>query len=237
MVLNKNELKLGITSFFVLATFLGLIRVLSTYRGSNFFPLEVVGIVVLLCLTLAGYVNYNTNLGERLFMVMYVLALVNFVAVWYFKGAFHIVLVLVTIVGFVFTIPMDLFAARRIREELPTKVETYYDNRDEPRSEIFNENVKRLNSTEPFESFVFETNDKKKVAPRKSTATKSSSPTLSAKAGAVHSPGKYIASKYGNTYHEPKCEWAKKINKAHQVWFAVKENAWEKGYKAHSCVQ
>jgi len=229
MVLNKNELKLGITSVFVLATFLGLIRVLSTYQGSNFFPLEVVGIVVLLCLTLAGYVNYNTNLGERLFMVMYILALVNFLAVWYFKGAFHIVLVLVTVLGFVFTIPMDLFAARRERVESPTKVETYYDTRDEPRSEIFNENVKRLNSTEPFESFVFETNDKKKVA-RKSTVSGAT------KATAVHSPGKYIASKYGNTYHEPKCEWAKKINKTHQVWFAVKENAWEKGYKAHSCV-
>ena len=230
MVLNKNELKLGITSVFVLATFLGLIRVLSTYRGSNFFPLEVIGIIVLLCLTLAGYVNYNTNLGERLFMVMYILALVNFLAVWYFKGAFHIVLVLVTVLGFVFTIPMDLFASRRIREESPTKVETYYDPKDEPRSEIFNENVKRLNSTEPFESFVFETNEKKKAAARKGTVSGAT------KATAVHSPGKYIASKYGNTYHEPKCEWARKINKTHQVWFAVKENAWEKGYKAHSCV-
>ncbi len=235
MVLNKNELKLGITSFFVLATFLGLIRVLSTYQGSNFFPLEVAVIVSLLCLTLAGYMNYNTYWGERLFMVMYILALVNFVAVWYFKGAFHIVLVFITLVGFVFTIPMDLFTVRRVRVESPTKVETYYDNRDEPRSEIFAENVKRLNSTEPFGSFVFETKEDKKTA-RKSTVTKQASPTLSAKVGAVHSPGKYIASKYGNTYHEPKCEWAKKINKTHQVWFAVKENAWEKGYKAHSCV-
>ncbi len=226
MVLNKNELKLGITSFFVLATFLGLIRVLSTYRGSNFFPLEVVGIVILLCFTLAAYVKYDSVWGERLFMLVYVLALGDFLAVWYFKGAFHIVLVLVTILGFVFTIPTGLFASRRERAESPAKVETYYDNRDEPRSEIFQENVKRLNSTEPFENFVFETNDKKKAARKGANV----------KAAAVHSPGKYIASKYGNTYHEPKCEWAKKINKTHQVWFAVKENAWEKGYKAHECV-
>ncbi len=229
MVLSKNELKLGITSFFVLALFLGLIRVLSTYQGSNFFPLEVIGIVVLLGLTLAGYVHYNTEWGERLFMLVYVFALGNFVLVWYFKGAFHIVLVLVTIVGFVFTLPVDLFTARRLRmESSPTRVETYYDkDKDEPRSEIFEENVKRLNSTEPFESFVFETKEGKKTAARKGVA---------AKVGAVHSPGKYIASKYGNTYHEPKCEWAKKINKTHQVWFAAKENAWEKGYKAHECV-
>lgn len=50
-------------------------------------------------------------------------------------------------------------------------------------------------------------------------------------------PGKYIASKSGNVYHEPKCDWAKKIRKARQVWFNTKEEAWEKGFKAHGCVQ
>jgi hypothetical protein len=235
MVLNKNELKLGITSFFVLATFLGLIRVLSTYQGSKFFPLEVVVIVSLLCLTSAAYVKYDGALGERLFMLIYILALVNFLAVWYFKGAFHIVLVLVTVVGFVFTIPMDMFVARGGKRELSNRVETYYDSdngnsKDEPRSEIFQENVKRLNSTEPFESFVFQTND------LKTNDTKKVVRKVTTKVKAAHSPGKYIASKYGNTYHEPKCEWANKINKTHQVWFAEKENAWEKGYKAHSCV-
>ena len=51
------------------------------------------------------------------------------------------------------------------------------------------------------------------------------------------SPGKYLASKMGNTYHEPKCEWAKKIAKERRVWFVSKEEAWEKKYKAHGCVR
>tara|TARA_Y100000310_G_scaffold339993_1_gene434389 strand:+ start:1110 stop:1712 length:603 start_codon:yes stop_codon:yes gene_type:complete len=54
---------------------------------------------------------------------------------------------------------------------------------------------------------------------------------------AKHSPGKYVASKSSNVYHEPKCEWAGKIKKPRQVWFAAKEDAWEQGYKAHSCVE
>lgn len=52
-----------------------------------------------------------------------------------------------------------------------------------------------------------------------------------------YSPGKFVASKAGNTYHEPKCEWAKKIHKERRVWFAAKEEAWKKGYKAHGCVE
>lgn len=56
------------------------------------------------------------------------------------------------------------------------------------------------------------------------------------KKAATFSPGKYVASSKGNVYHEPKCEWAKKI-KAKQVWFSEKKDAEEKQYKAHGCVQ
>ena len=56
------------------------------------------------------------------------------------------------------------------------------------------------------------------------------------KASAQFSPGKYIASKRGNTFHEPKCEWAGKIAPEHRMWFTGKDEAWEKGYKSHSCI-
>jgi hypothetical protein len=52
-----------------------------------------------------------------------------------------------------------------------------------------------------------------------------------------HSPGRLIASKTSNVYHAPKCEWAKRISKAKRVWFEDKAEAWEKGYKAHSCME
>lgn len=47
------------------------------------------------------------------------------------------------------------------------------------------------------------------------------------------SPGKYVGSKFGATYHEPKSEWAKKIKPVNQVWFQSKEEAEKKGYQAH----
>jgi hypothetical protein len=52
----------------------------------------------------------------------------------------------------------------------------------------------------------------------------------------AHNPGKYVASKRGRYYHEPKSEWAKKISKENRVWFNSKEEAWEQGFKAHADV-
>ena len=54
---------------------------------------------------------------------------------------------------------------------------------------------------------------------------------------AVHSPGKYIASTGGSVYHEPKCDWAKRIVKKRMVWFNDKRSANRKGYRGHSCVK
>jgi len=51
-----------------------------------------------------------------------------------------------------------------------------------------------------------------------------------------YSPGKYVASKRGKVYHEPKCEWAKKISEGSRVWFKDKKEAKKEGYDAHSCV-
>ena len=57
------------------------------------------------------------------------------------------------------------------------------------------------------------------------------------KTAAKHSPGKLVASKNSNIYHLPKCEWAKKIKRHRRLWFKSKEEAWEKGYRAHNCVE
>ncbi len=49
-------------------------------------------------------------------------------------------------------------------------------------------------------------------------------------------PGKFVASKTGTSYHAPKCDWAKKIKKANQVWFNDEAEA-KKDYKPHSCLK
>lgn len=48
-------------------------------------------------------------------------------------------------------------------------------------------------------------------------------------------PGKFVASQNSTYYHQPKCDWAKKINRKRRVWFYSKEEAEEKGYKLHNC--
>lgn len=50
------------------------------------------------------------------------------------------------------------------------------------------------------------------------------------------SPGKFVASKYGKSYHVPKCIWAKKIKEKSQVWLNSESDAKKKGYKAHNCI-
>lgn len=48
-------------------------------------------------------------------------------------------------------------------------------------------------------------------------------------------PGKFVASQNSTYYHQPRCDWAKKINRKRRVWFYSKEEAEEKGYKLHNC--
>ncbi len=50
-------------------------------------------------------------------------------------------------------------------------------------------------------------------------------------------PGKFLASKTGKKYHEPKCEFAKKIPDKKQVWFDEKKAATKKGYKPCKCIK
>lgn len=57
------------------------------------------------------------------------------------------------------------------------------------------------------------------------------------KSEAKFAPGKYVASKSSNVYHEPKCDWAKKIKKDRRLWFSDKKEAQKKGYRKHSCVK
>jgi len=71
-----------------------------------------------------------------------------------------------------------------------------------------------------------------KVEPKAPLESKKAAPVK-----ATFSPGKYVASKRSNVYHEPKCEWAKKIQKDRQLWFADRKEALNKGYKKHDCVK
>ncbi len=71
----------------------------------------------------------------------------------------------------------------------------------------------------------------------KSTGLKNADVVKAVKVETEYTPGKYVASLRSNQYHEPRCDWAKKIKRERQVWFKEKQDAWERGYRAHACVQ
>lgn len=85
------------------------------------------------------------------------------------------------------------------------------------------EKIKKKEPQEELHSMVFE-------EPKKENPVKSAAATL-------YSPGKYVASRSSNVYHEPKCDWAKKIQKSRRVWFEDKKEAIEKGFRMHECVE
>ncbi|MEK6853668.1 MAG: hypothetical protein AABX64_03210 [Nanoarchaeota archaeon] len=76
--------------------------------------------------------------------------------------------------------------------------------------------------------------DELKNEPVRESAPK---PSEESKPKVKFTPGKYVASKRSNVYHEPKCEWARKIQKVRRVWFVSREEALNKGYKKHDCVK
>lgn len=74
-----------------------------------------------------------------------------------------------------------------------------------------------------------------KVEPVKAQA--SSSAAKSASVSSSVTPGRFVASKFGTTFHTAKCDWAKKVKKRNQVWFKTKDEARRAKLKPHSCIK
>jgi len=50
-------------------------------------------------------------------------------------------------------------------------------------------------------------------------------------------PGNFVASKKGSTYHFPKCDVVKNILEENKVWFNSEQEARRSGYKKHNCLK
>lgn len=213
MAEEKSSGKLIFYGILLVLLFFGLIRIFINGSG-KFIRLELVGFVFLLVLSLIGFVGYAHVWGERVLFFVFLFYLVNLVLIWYFLGSLYLVLLFMALLGFVLSVPKK-FSCCVVEKSV-----------EEPHSEIFDvpkvEIVKE--EKEPVKKV------EKKAVKKKTSAKKPAKKTK-------YSPGKYVASKRSNIYHAPKCEWAKKIHRSRRVWFKSKEEAWEKGYKKHSCVE
>ena len=61
-------------------------------------------------------------------------------------------------------------------------------------------------------------------------------PKMGSKIEKTFVPGKFVASKKANKFHVAKCDWAKRISKANQIWFNSGEEAKSQGFEADKCV-
>lgn len=190
---SKSVAKLLLQAFLLVVLFFGLTRVVVTSQGL-FASLELGGLFFLLLLSVVGFAHYKTW-GDRAVFLVFLLYVCNLVLVWYFYESLFVVLLLVSLFGFLVSLPEK----RGLRSSPPQK------------------------------------NEPAAVPNPMRDAPKSAEETPKSKA--TFSPGKYVASKRSNVYHEPKCDWAKKIQKDRRLWFSSREEALDKGYKKHDCVQ
>ena len=145
--------------------------------------------------------------GKNMLFVIYSLFIIDILVLWLPTNSLYFTLLLVSLLGLLISVPRR---GRKVCE----------DRTCEP-----------MASTPPPQKIV-----EGKVVP-KAAETKVEAKETVAPAKATFTPGKYVASKRSNVYHEPRCEWAKKIQKARRVWFVSREEALNKGYKKHDCVK
>ncbi|MEK6905875.1 MAG: hypothetical protein AABX24_05735 [Nanoarchaeota archaeon] len=207
---NKSVGKLFFQAFLLLILLFGLVDLIVT-KSSKFAVLELVVLAFLLLLSVIGLTSYK-NSGNKVLFFVFMLYTVNVLVLWYFNHSLYLVLLVASLVGFAVSMPSR---ARKCGE----KSECCGSSSCET-----NSGSAKTSSQPPQkvgESKVV------KVVESKESATP---------VKAKFTPGKYVASKRSNVYHEPKCEWAKKIQKGRRVWFVSREEALSKGYKKHGCV-
>ena len=207
MAEEKNKGKLIFYGLLLIILFFGLIGIFISSSGL-FFGLELAGMLFLLLLALIALSGYQKSWGERVLFFVFLFYIANLVFVWYLVGPLYLVLLFIALLGFVMSVPRKCCSG--CKTCVPSPPEMVED--EEPRSEVFDA------PTQP----------ERKVAQERKA--------VSEKKTASYSPGKYVASKRGKYFHEPKSEWAKKITKANQVWFQDKKEAYKQGYKAHQDV-
>ncbi len=208
---EKKGIRLAGYGILTAILFFGLLRIF-IYTTGKFFWLEMTGLIVLLVLAFIGFIGFPRRWGENLLFIVFFFYLVNLLLIWYFYGSIYLVLLILAMLGFLLGIP---------------RKEIYPPETKEPHSMVFDKPVKKPEVKEAIPAAGL-----KEMRPKEAKEIKGTGA-----AAARFIPGKYVASQSSNVYHEPKCEWAQKIRKSRQVWFREKKEAWEKGYKGHSCVR
>lgn len=226
---EKSRFKLIVYSGLFLALFYGFLQIFIETKGL-FIRLEFLGFLFLLLLVFIGYLSYEKSLGEHFFFFVFTFYLGNLILLWYFTGSLYLMLLFLSSFGFLLSLPS---------KNQPSSFKSFEEQHeiDDELTEDLNEELKlqpelKKIKTEIKSEFklvdlppepVFE-EKKVKIDKFKTDKVKTE-----------YSPGKFVASSRSNIYHQPKCDWAKKI-KAKKIWFSDKNDAEKKQYRPHNCI-
>ncbi len=213
--------------YFILITifFINLIGMASIiFNIKDFFVPEL--LMLLLFLISAVIITYNLYNQRRVAWIMslffFAAYLINITFIYFYSQnqALFVLLMLTTIIGFILSIE-NIKGKIRVRSEYEkeimgeadelVKAEKHF---EEKLPDIFVEEVK------PSKHFV-ETRVKK-IKNKKITKKPLK---------------RYVASRKGVNYHEPKCRWARKILPKRKIFFKNRKEAEEEGFKPCKCVK
>lgn len=208
----KGTFRFLISSLLVIILLLGLLKVIFSYSGL-LFKLEVVGLVIITFISLIGLTFSKDRAGAGFLFMVGLLATINFLLITLIGRAMHGWLFVVAVL----LLLVNLFPGKK--ERIKKVQKDNIKEMDEQENEFDHSQV-----FDPVKKNTKEVANTTNTVPLKSQSTKKSS-------------GRFVASKRSSIYHSPKCEWAQKINPERKLSFQTKEDAWEKGYKAHDCVK
>ncbi len=211
---QKTAGKLFFQSLVLVVLLFGLVRLISLKHG--LFPLlELAVLAVFLILSVVGLAA--PSYGNKFLFLVFVLYIGNLLSVWVHYHTLYLVLLIVAVVGLFTSLPCR--ASRRCEPRCGQKCGSCCEGSCQCETNC----AEPMVTSEPPQK---NTEPKVAVEVAETAAVKTK-----------FTPGKYVASKRSNVYHEAKCDWAKKIQKDRRVWFASREEALNKGYKKHECVQ
>jgi|SRR3989344_1334333 len=240
---THSKIKLLTYSLLLVILFFALIAIFMR-AGRVFLGLELLGLIFLLILTVIAFIKYD-SWGEKMIFLVFVFYLGDILLIWWFKSSLYLILVVIAVLGFILSFPIKRHGSKKVKQmAIKRKRESPGRNISVQENKISRNRIKNEVNEEPH-SMIFESEpvsidtEVKVFHPTKGEINlrEHLKEQKEQKVKATYSPGKYVASKRSNQYHEPKCDWAKKISKEHRVWFADKKEAVSKGYTEHSCLK
>lgn len=223
--MEKSSASFLAMNFILLFSVIAFILIVFELQGISFvFELGILLIFMFLLVFSIFVVYNNKKWGWTVLGATLVLLLLNIFFIFVFTGTFetaHTVATFLSIVGLI-------IALLNMRET----TQGYYGS-EIGESDKVKEYYPYIDKMEPKEETKAEIKQELKKEIREELKEEQKKESHLAKA---FTPGKFVASKKANKFHSPKCDWAKRIDKANQIWFNSEQEAKSQGFEADRCV-